>query len=139
MFFSLLFSYAAYNHSTLCTFHCRKRILKSVSSPKCFLFYKAHFPRHIKFFSFVNDFLMFFQGCRFIASSTDALRRRRSLFFLQTFLFSLSNSQLKVKIDVCLLNLINYSNRFLMRINGKIHDHFFLIHTHRDNNDAIVA
>lgn len=112
-------TYAAYNHSTLCAFYRHKRILKSVSS-KCFLYLKRIFSPH-KFFSFVNDFLMFSRLSKFIASLMMFVARR---LFLQ-YKYICSVQHLKVKIDVCLLNFEFLFKILMRRLTGNSQVYFF--------------
>lgn len=126
-----------------------KGFLKSarISSEASAFKYKAHFPRHIKkFFSFVNDFLMFSRLSVYCFFHDDVSVSQQEEFFFSFFLHKLLvfsyQRQLKVKIDVCLLNLICYSKKkiFDLRINGKFMNVLFsLTHSTASNNDAIVA
>lgn len=107
-------------------------------------FIKRIFLAHIKkFFSFVNDFLMFsrLSGLLLLPWCFAGKKSFFFSFFKHNFLFSLTQ-QLKVKIDVCLLNFDSLfkKNSFNLRINGNFMKALYILtNTKPNNNDAIVA
>lgn len=117
----------AYNHSTLYL----PFVVKGFRSLHRRVLFKAHFPRHIKFFSFVNDFLMFSRlsvYCFFHGSFTARrfLSCKNFLFFAVLTAVESKNRCLFIKFDLL------FAIFDVAEINGKLMNVFFPL-THRDS------